>query len=317
MIRLGLCCVFRDQPIKFRTTTAAAITRTARPEQLRRLGAIALGNAHTLQQALRYCAAHNIGCFRINSQILPLRTHPAVGYSVADLPNAKAVVEAFVQCGEFACQQRLRLTFHPDQFVVLNSPTRAIVSNSIAELNYQAEVAGWVGADVINIHGGGAYGDKATALARLRRNLLRLSDEVRRRLTLENDDRIYTPADLLPVCQAAGIPFVYDVHHHRCNPDGLSVEEVTRRAAATWDREPLFHVSSPARGWTGANPRVHHEFVRVRDVPPCWQELEITVEVEARAKEVAIRRLHRALSSECSTKRGTRRARRVRPAAHG
>jgi UV DNA damage endonuclease len=317
MIRLGLCCVFRDQPIKFRTTTAAAITRIPRPEQLRRLGAIALGNAHTLQQALRYCAAHDIGCFRINSQILPLRTHPAVGYSVADLPNAKAVVEAFKQCGEFACRQRLRLTFHPDQFVVLNSPTRAVVSNSIAELNYQAEVAGWVGADVINIHGGGAYGDKATALARLRRNLLRLSYDVRRRLTLENDDRIYTPADLLPVCEAAGIPFVYDVHHHRCIPDGLSVEEVTRRAIATWDREPLFHVSGPARGWTGPNPRVHHEFVRVRDVPPCWQELEITVEVEARAKEVAIRRLQRALRSYCATKRGTRRARRVRPAAHG
>ena len=104
MIRLGLCCVLRDQPIKFRTSTAAAITRTARPAQLRRLGVIALGNAHTLQRALRYCAAHNIGYFRINSQILPLRTHPAVGYSVADSPNAKAVVEAFIQCGEFACQ---------------------------------------------------------------------------------------------------------------------------------------------------------------------------------------------------------------------
>ena len=79
------------------------------------------------------------------------------------------------------------------------------------------EVAEWIGADVVNVHGGGAYGDKQKALARFARNLDRLSDEARNRLTVENDDRTYTPADLLPLCRAEGIPLVYDVHHHRCN----------------------------------------------------------------------------------------------------
>ena len=129
------------------------------------------------------------------------------------------------------------------------------LTQSIAELEYQAEVAQWIGADVVNIHGGGAYGDKQAALRTFAKNLARLSKKARRLLTLENDDKIYTPADLLPFCREQGIPFVYDVHHHRCTPDGMSVEEATRQALATWNREPLFHISSPIEGWNGPKPR--------------------------------------------------------------
>ena len=113
--------------------------------------------------------------------------------------------------------------------MVLNSTRPEVVEASIRELEYQAEVAEWVGADVVNIHGGGAFGDKPKALADFARNLDRLSSRARSRLTVENDDKIFTPADLLPICRADGIPLVYDVHHHRCNPDGMSVEEATER----------------------------------------------------------------------------------------
>ena len=185
--------------------------------------------------------------------------------------------------------------FHPDQFVVLNSPRPEVVEASIRELEYQTEVAEWVGADVVNIHGGGAYGDKKTALDDFARNLKLLSRRLRSRLTVENDDKTYTPADLLPMCRAEGIPFVYDVHHHRCNRDSLSEAEATDRAVATWDREPLFHVSSPIEGWHGSRPERHHDFVDVQDFPECWRGLEITVEVEAKAKEVAVLKLMKAL----------------------
>ena len=89
-LRLGLCCQFAREPIKFRTTTVTAMLCLSRPERLARLAELCLTNADALLASLRYCAAQGIGAFRINSQILPLRTHPAVGYSVADLPNAKA-----------------------------------------------------------------------------------------------------------------------------------------------------------------------------------------------------------------------------------
>ena len=205
-VRLGLCCQFAREPIKFRTTTATAMLRLSRRERLSRLGELCRSNADALMEALRYCAAHGIGAFRINSQILPVKTHPKAGYEVRELPTGQEIVARFRECGEFARAHDVRLSFHPDQFVVLNSPNPKTRAHSRAELDYQAEVAEWVGADTINIHGGGAYGDKVVALRKLRRNIERLPAPVRSRLTLENDDKIYTPADLLPVCEDTGVP---------------------------------------------------------------------------------------------------------------
>ncbi|MCA9022891.1 MAG: UV DNA damage repair endonuclease UvsE, partial [Planctomycetaceae bacterium] len=115
------------------------------------------------------------------------------------------------------------------------------------------------------------------------------------RLTLENDDKIYTPTDLLPLCRKAGIPLVYDAHHHRCHSDGLGIDEVTKQAKKTWNREPLFHISSPLEGWQGPKPNRHHDFINRRDFPRCWEGLELTVEVEAKAKEQAVLKLMRSL----------------------
>lgn len=291
MIRLGLCCIFRDQPIKFATTTAAAINRMQRPQALAKLSSLCLQNASVLLAALEFCANNGIGCFRVNSQILPVKTHPTCGYQVEDLPEGDEIVRRFKACGDFAANHQLRTCFHPDQFVVLNSPRPEVVASSVEELEYQATVAEWIGADVINIHGGGAYGDKVSALASFARNLDRLSDRARSRLTVENDDKIFTPSDLLPLCKSTDIPFVYDAHHHRCHPDDMTIEQATEAALATWNREPLFHISSPLEGWHGPKPERHHDYIRVEDFPRCWLDQELTVEVEAKAKELAVLKL--------------------------
>lgn len=291
MLRLGLCCTFRDEPIRFANTTVAAASRLRRRESLAKLGRLCAANAAALQQALAWCADHQIGCFRVNSQILPIKTHPRQGYALADLPNADEIERAFRECGRLVRGLGLRTSFHPDQFVVLNSTRPEVVTASLAEIEYQAEVAEWIGADTINIHAGAAGDSKQQALERLARALDRLSDRARTRLTLENDDRVYTPADLLPLCRAERVPLVYDVHHHRCLSDGLSVEEATHAAQATWDREPLFHLSSPLSGWKGPQPHRHHDFIDPRDFPRVWLDQTLTVEVEAKAKEAAVARL--------------------------
>ena len=289
--------MFRDQPIKFVTTTATSIGKMKRPDALVKLSQLCLENAEALLAALQFCADNGIGCFRVNSQILPIKTHPTCGYSVGDLPDGDAIIRRFKECGAFATTHDLRTCFHPDQFVVLNSQRPDVVEKSLLELEYQAEVAEWIGADVVNIHGGGAFGDKQKALADFGRCLDRLSFRVRSRLTVENDDKIFTPADLLPICLATGIPLVYDVHHHRCNPDALGIEQATNNALATWNREPMFHLSSPLEGWDGPKPERHHDFIDVKDFPDCWKKLNITVEVEAKAKEVAVEKLARELTN--------------------
>ncbi len=300
-LRLGLCCQFAAEPIRFRITTAASLRKLTRPAALERLAALCRGNADSLLEALRFCAARGIGAFRILTPILPLKTHPDVGYRVEELPGADDLVAQFRRCGDFAREHGIRTGFHPDQFVVLNSPDPGIVARSIEDLESQAEIAEWTNADTINIHGGGAYGDKPAALDRFRRNLDRLSPRARSRLTVENDDTIFTPSDLLPLCRAEGIPLVYDVHHHRCLPDGLSIADATAEARRTWNREPLFHLSSPIAGWEGPDPRRHHDYVDPRDFPAEWLGWDLTVEVEAKAKELAVNRLRTELQPRLPT----------------
>jgi len=218
-----------------------------------------------------------------------------MGYSIDDLPFHDQIIQMFKDCGRFCRKHDLRTTFHPDQFILLSSPKSEVVQRSIADLIYQAEVARWVNADVINIHGGGGYGNKSATLRHLRKTIEHLPQAVRSRLTFENDDRVYTPEDLLPVCRDMGIPLVYDVHHHRCLPDGSSVEETTELAVDTWNREPLFHLSSPKNGWESGNPGHHHDYINADDFPACWKNLDITVEVEAKAKELAVLKLKQDL----------------------
>jgi UV DNA damage endonuclease len=174
-----------------------------------------------------------------------------------------------------------------------------VVRSSAEELEFQAGMAEMVGADTVVFHGGSVAGGAAAAVERLERGLDLLSDRARRVLALENDDHRFTPSDLLPLCRRAGAPMVYDAHHHRCHGDGLSVEEATDLAAATWNgREPWTHISSPREGWGTGNPRPHADYIDPRDFPEPWRGRRMTVDVEAKAKERAVAALMRELTAE-------------------
>ena len=288
-IRWGLCCQFLDSPIRFRTATHRYVA-TLQPDARRAyLTSIARDNAAALGAAVRRCTELGIGAFRINSQILPLATHPVSGYRLEDLDDDGSIAAAFLQAGALARAADVRLSFHPDQFVVLNSEQERVVASSVTEMEAQARVAELVGADVLTLHAGGAASGIPAALDRLERGIERLPEPARSRLALENDDRSFTPSMLLPLCERLGVPLVYDVHHHRCNPDALDADEASRRAAATWNgREPYFHVSSPRAGAGEGDLRPHADYVNPADVPEIWRTMRLTVDVEAKAKERAV-----------------------------
>ena len=288
-LRFGLCCQFLDAPIRFRTAThryVGGLSREGRSEYLR---AIAQDNAASLLQAVEACAGLGIGAFRINSQILPLGTHPESGYALESLDTDGSLHDAFRTAGERARTLDIRLSFHPDQFIVLNSVRDDVVVSSVRELDFQARLAALIGADTLVLHGGSMTGGRDAALERLARGIDRLGDQARARLALENDDRQFTPSDLLPLARARDVPLVYDVHHHRCHPDGLDVEAATDAAAETWgEREPWAHISSPRDGWSAPNPRPHADHIDPADFPPAWLGRRLTVDVEAKAKERAV-----------------------------
>lgn len=294
MIRFGLCCLFKDEAVSFRTTTAKSLLTLQRDLQLRKLSDICTHNADNLFIAVETAHRLGIGAFRIMSPLFPRMTHPDVGYRLEDLPDCAGILETLRKIRDISVQHDMRLSFHPDQFVVLSSPHPHVVRNSILELEYHGWLAELVGADVINIHAGGVYEDKLQALRRLAGVISELPATVRSRLTIENDDVSYTVNDLLPICREIGIPLVYDVHHHRCNPDGLTTEDATRLSAETWNsagREQYCHLSSPKSGWGDGNPKPHADYIDRADFPECWKGREMTVDIEAKAKELAVIRL--------------------------
>ena len=289
MIRWGLCCHFLDAPIKFRTATHRYVASLESRVGRRYLSEIARHNGQALVAAVEHCHDLGIGAFRITSQILPLATHPVSGYGLELLDPTGEIETTFRLAGDLARMHGVRLSFHPDQFIVLNSAHEAVAQSAVGELELQGSLAELVDADAIVLHAGGAMGGIPLALDRLRLGLSRLSPTTRARLALENDDRQFSPADLLPVCREESVPLVYDVHHHRCHPDGLTVEEATELAAETWDgREPWCHLSSPKDGWSSSNPRPHADYIDPADFPDAWRDRTMTIDIEAKAKERAV-----------------------------
>ena len=295
-MRLGLCCQFLDAPIRFRQAThryAGSLT----PEQRRAyLSQVARANAIALAHAVERCAELGIGAFRVTSQLLPLATHPESGYTLDDLYQGDVITASYRAAGQLARLRDVRLSFHPDQFVVLNSERPQTVDSAVRELEHTASIAELIGADTITVHGGGGTGGATAALDRLRRGIDRLNAAARSRLALENDDRVFTPAQLLPVCAAESVPLVYDVHHHRCNADHLTIQAATDAAVATWHpREPWMHISSPRDGWTARDRRPHADYVAPDDFPFEWRGRAITIDVEAKAKDRAVLALQASL----------------------
>jgi UV DNA damage endonuclease len=224
----------------------------------------------SLEKALEWVANHNLGAFRVLSPLFPRLTHPDVGYQLDELPDYDTIILQCEKIRGYRQKSDIRLSLHPDQFNVLSSPHSDVVKNTLIELEYQGLLAELIGADVINIHGGGVYGNKALALKRFRDHFASLSLRVQTRLTLENDDKSYGPADLLSVCEDIGIPLVYDVHHHRCLPDELSIEQATSACVKTWNvvgRESFFHISTPLNGYDSSKPRPHSDYINVDDFP--------------------------------------------------
>lgn len=208
-------------------------------------------NLQCLQQILEFNVAHGLLFFRLPSGIVPFGSHPV---------NTQAWVERFAPefaaIGAYGRQHGMRFSLHPDQFVVLNSPDADIVRRSVAELVYQNQLLDSLGYDTtarLQLHAGGVYGDKTSALERWVRTVETLvPPAVRARLAVEPDDRLYTLQDCLWLHQRTGVPVLLDNLHQECNHQGETLSEAMTLAAATWhpttDGPPLMDYSQQAAG---------------------------------------------------------------------
>jgi UV DNA damage endonuclease len=208
------------------------------------------GNLIHLNQILKYNVKNNLLFFRISSDLIPFASHP-----ICELNWCKHFQTEFVQIGDFIKKHNIRISMHPDQFVILNSPNSKIVENSINELKYHCRVLDEMDLDAtakVQIHIGGVYGNKVEAINRFTRifnDSSRLIDNaIKKRLVIENDDRLYSLKDCLSINQETSIPIVFDSFHHELLNNEEPIRIALEKAMSTWkmsrDGFPIVDYSS-------------------------------------------------------------------------
>ncbi|KAI1414449.1 UV-endonuclease UvdE [Hypoxylon sp. FL1857] len=259
--------------------------------------ALGLANARDIVKMVRWNDKYNIKFMRLSSEMFPFASHEEYGYKLAPFAS-----EVLAEAGRVAAELGHRLTTHPGQFTQLGSPRAEVVKNAIRDLEYHDEMLTLLrlpeqlNKDAIMIlHMGGVFGDKAATLDRFRKNYDKLSESVKARLVLENDDVSWTVHDLLPICEELNIPLVLDFHHHNIMFDKDQIREGTKdimelfpRIRATWERKGItqkMHYSEPCPdAITGRQRRKHRP--RVMTLPPCPNDMDLMI--EAKDKEQAV-----------------------------
>ena len=207
---IGYACLNIGTP---NTNIRSVMQRNATPEKLTE---VTTHNLAALEKMIDYNRKNNIRLFRISSDLIPFGSSP-----VNALPWWDIHAEAFQHIGAKIQKSSMRVSFHPGQYTVLNSPDEDVVARAILDLAYHAKMLECLGVDnqhKIVLHVGGIYGDKKEALERFEQNFRRLPEAVRNRLIIENDDRLYNIEDVLTLAHRLHVPAVYDNLHHAINP---------------------------------------------------------------------------------------------------
>ena len=264
--------------------------------------ALCLANIKDIIKMCRWNEKYGIRFMRLSSEMFPFASHPEYGYDLAPFAS-----DALAEAGKVIAELGHRVTTHPGQFTQLGSPRQQVIDNAFRDLNYHDEMLSLLklpeqaNKDAIMIlHMGGVFEGKAETLNRFRENYPKLSQSVKNRLVLENDDVSWTVHDLLPVCEELNIPMVLDYHHHNILFDADKIREGTYdiqqmwpRILATWERKgikPKCHYSEQTPAAITPRQRRKHS-PRVMTLPPCPPDMDIMI--EAKDKEQAVFELMR------------------------
>lgn len=296
---LGLVCITASDAVRYKTITRKRLLALDPLEQQIALRTLYAENLRRLNRAVEFCHRHQIRLYRLPSSPFPF-ADDLLGEEILLSLSAE-----LAQVGDLANTLGIRLVLHPDQFVVLNSDRPDVIANSIKILTAQARTFDLMGVPqsswtVMNIHGG--KGERAERLVSVIRDL---PDSIRLRLTLENDEYTYGAADLLEICRAAGVPLVFDAHHHIVHEkldsyEHPSIAEMLAAARTTWPvpEWQLVHISN---GRNSFQDQQHSDFIY--DMPSAYRQAP-WIEIEAKQKEEAIARLQQEWLPQLQTPGG-------------
>lgn len=209
------------------------------------------GNLECLFEILKYNVSHSLYFFRITSDLIPFASHPIMDFNWQDNFRSK-----FKNIGNFIKENNIRISMHPGQYTVLNSNNQKVFKNSISDLEYHVEVLDLMELNntaKVQIHIGGVYSDKKTSMERFKKRYLNLEGRIKKRLIIENDDKSYNLSDCLNINKSVGIPVAFDIYHHECLHNGMSLADAFKLFTQTWEKDdgiPIVHYSSehPTKG---------------------------------------------------------------------
>ena len=293
MANIGYACINMTLGKKGILTGRTMRAATLKVKGLEYASQLALANAKDLESILKWNLQNKIYFFRLGSDLFPWGNK----VNVTQFPDYKEIADVLARCGKFAIDNGIRITAHPGPFNLLASPRESVIVNTIKDLEMHALLFDLMGLtrtpyNKINIHVGATYGDKFGATENWCKNFHRLSEGVKSRLTIENDDKasMYSVKDLHELIYAhVGIPIVFDYHHHTFNDGMQTAEEALKLAMSTWkDVKPVVHYSeskSLHENNIKINPRAHSIFV-TNYINTFG--LDVDVMIEAKGKELAL-----------------------------
>jgi UV DNA damage endonuclease len=261
------------------------IKRTWQEKGITYVSKLALQNVVGLLQIIDWNIENGITLFRITSEMFPWASE----YRLEALPDFRLIRATLEECGK----RPIRLSTHPGPFNKL-AGEGATLQNTIKDLEHHSELfdlmdlrpSHW---NKINIHIGGAYGDKTETLKRFARNFKMLSSGLQQRLTVENDDKpgLFTVEDLTSVHSETGIPIVFDYFHHSIHPGTWTEEKAFLTAYDTWDVKPVFHFSSSRRMFEEetAKKEAHSDWV-YQEINTYGKEVDIMLETKMKEQSL-------------------------------
>ncbi|KAI9433059.1 UV-endonuclease UvdE [Lactarius indigo] len=312
--RLGYACL--NTILRISKPDPIFCSRTCRIDTIHKRGLdfakdLGIRNVKDLAKLIQWNEENGIRFMRISSELFPFASHDKYGYN---LDYAAAELET---AGNLANLYGHRMTLHPGQFTQIGSPKQNVVDASVRELHYHCSLLNYMGIGrdgVIIIHIGGVYGNKEVTLARFKENYRTLlSDDIKARLVIENDEMCYNVDDLLPISDELDLPIVLDYHHDWIyasftSPSSEPLTALVPRINNIWHRKgikPKQHLSSPRPGASTVMEKRAH--ARRCDALPTELEAEgvgwwwrapgerewVDLMIEAKDKEQAVFQLYR------------------------
>lgn len=291
-MRYGYACLNLTLAAEKIVVNRSMMKRTFTEKGIAYASILALANFIDLEKVIDWNIQNKILFYRMSSDMVPWMSE----YEIADLPDYEAIQKILARCGKKAVESGMRLSYHPGPFNVLASSNPQVILKTIKELRQHAEIMDMMQLPAtpfskINIHVGGAYGDKMTALKRFAENYVRLPANTMKRLTIENDDKVnmFSVKDLLRLNEQVNIPVAFDYFHHTFCTGGLSEKEGLLAAINTWPADiiPVVHYSSSRKKYedTLTTPTAHADYVYEK---VNTYKKRVDIMFEAKAKELAV-----------------------------